>query len=179
VAARADRRTRRRSAAHLGHRGLSAAQPAAARHIDHHPSAGHGVPASVPHRSEIAGFEGDTPDRRALAQTQQQQQQNVGTPTLGRRGYEKGLLTFVWRAEDENRDQLSYDVLYRREGDTMWKPLKRGLSDPILVWDTSSVPNGRYLVRVVASDAPVQLAGDCACRGRWRATRSISTTRRR
>jgi WD40 repeat protein len=103
---------------------------------------------------EIAGFEGDTPDRRALAQTQQQQQQNVGTPTLGRRGYEKGLLTFVWRAEDENRDQLSYDVLYRREGDTMWKPLKRGLGDPILVWDTSSVPNGRYLVRVVASDAP-------------------------
>ena len=103
---------------------------------------------------EIAGFEGDTPDRRALAQTQQQQQQNVGTPTLGRRGYEKGLLTFVWRAEDENRDQLSYDVLYRREGDTTWKPLKRGLSDPILVWDTSSVPNGRYLVRVVASDAP-------------------------
>ena len=103
---------------------------------------------------EIAGFEGDTPDRRALAQTQQQQQQTVGTPTLGRRGYEKGLLTFVWRAEDENRDQLSYDVLYRREGDTMWKPLKRALTDPILVWDTSSVPNGRYLVRVVASDAP-------------------------
>jgi hypothetical protein len=101
---------------------------------------------------EIAGFEGDTPDRRALAQVQQQQSQ--GAPTLGRRGYEKGLLTFVWRAEDENRDQLSYDVFYRREGDTAWKPLKRGLGDPILVWDTSSVPNGRYLVRIVASDAP-------------------------
>jgi hypothetical protein len=101
---------------------------------------------------EIAGFEGDTPDRRALAQVQQQQ--NMSTPTLGRRGYEKGLLTFVWRAEDENRDQLSYDVMYRREGDTNWKPLKRGLTDPILVWDTTSVPNGRYLVRIVASDAP-------------------------
>jgi hypothetical protein len=101
---------------------------------------------------EIAGFEGDTPDRRALAQVQQQP--NMSTPTLGRRGYEKGLLTFVWRAEDENRDQLSYDIMYRREGDTNWKPLKRALTDPILVWDTTSVPNGRYLVRVVASDAP-------------------------
>jgi hypothetical protein len=100
---------------------------------------------------EIAGFEGDTPDRRALAQAQQS---TGSSPTLGRRSYEKGLLTFVWRAEDENRDELSYDVMYRREGETEWKPLKRGLSDPILVWDTTSVPNGRYLVKVVASDAP-------------------------
>jgi sugar lactone lactonase YvrE len=105
-----------------------------------------------PTEPEIAGFEGDTPDRRAIAQSQPQQ--NSPGPSLGRRGYEKGLLTFVWRAEDENRDELSYDVLYRREGETAWKPLKRSLTDPILVWDTTSVPNGRYLIRVVASDAP-------------------------
>ena len=45
-------------------------------------------------------------------------------------------------------------MLYRREGETTWKPLKRALTDAILVWDTTSVPNGRYVVRVVASDAP-------------------------
>jgi hypothetical protein len=28
------------------------------------------------------------------------------------------------------------------------------MNEAILVWDTSSVPNGRYFVRVVASDAP-------------------------
>jgi len=28
------------------------------------------------------------------------------------------------------------------------------MSEAILVWDTSSVPNGRYFVRVVASDTP-------------------------
>jgi hypothetical protein len=32
--------------------------------------------------------------------------------------------------------------------------LKRGLTDPIFVWDTSSVPNGTYMVKIVASDAP-------------------------
>jgi hypothetical protein len=32
--------------------------------------------------------------------------------------------------------------------------LKRGLTDPILVWDTTSVPNGRYTVQVFASDSP-------------------------
>jgi hypothetical protein len=101
---------------------------------------------------EIAGFEGDTPDRRATVQAQGNPANTA--PNIGRRGYEKGLLTFVWRAEDDNRDELSYDVQYRREGETAWKLLKRGISDAILVWDTTSVPNGRYILRIVASDAP-------------------------
>jgi hypothetical protein len=100
---------------------------------------------------EIAGFEGDLPDRRAAAAGQGI---SGSSPSLGRRTYQKGLLTIVWRAEDDNRDDLAYDVLYRREGETSWKPLKRAMSEAILVWDTSSVPNGRYFVRVVASDAP-------------------------
>ena len=99
---------------------------------------------------EIAGFEGDTPERRALARAQG----NTSGLSLGRRTYQKGLLTFAWRADDDNRDTLVYDVEYRREGDTAWKPLKRDLSDPLVVWDTSSVPNGRYVIRVIASDAP-------------------------
>src|SRR5712691_2475902 len=99
---------------------------------------------------EIAGFDGDVPDRRNTPQP------GPGTagPNVGRRVYQKGLLTFTWRAQDENRDQLIYDVFYRREGETTWKPLKRALTDEIVVWDTSSVPNGRYVIRVVASDAP-------------------------
>jgi sugar lactone lactonase YvrE len=99
---------------------------------------------------EIAGFDGDVPERRGV----QNQSQSGGSPTLGRRTYQKGLLTFIWRAEDDNRDELSYDVWYRREGETAWKPLKRSVTDPILVWDTTSVPNGRYTVRVVAFDTP-------------------------
>jgi outer membrane protein assembly factor BamB len=97
---------------------------------------------------EIAGFDGDLPDRRNAAAAAA-----AGSLNLGRRVYQKGLLTFVWRAEDDNKDDLSYDVFYRREGETSWKILKRGVVDPILVWDTTSVPNGSYLLRVVASDA--------------------------
>jgi sugar lactone lactonase YvrE len=95
---------------------------------------------------EIAGFDGEIPDRRNASPG--------SAPTLGRRTYQKGLLTFVWRGEDDNRDELTYDVFYRREGETTWKVLKRSVADPILVWDTTSVPNGSYLLRVVASDAP-------------------------
>ena len=67
--------------------------------------------------------------------------------------YQKGLRTFVWRAEDDNKDEMTYDVFYRREGETSWKVLQRAVIDPITVWDTTSVPNGSYLLRVVASDA--------------------------
>jgi WD40 repeat protein len=95
---------------------------------------------------EIAGFDGDLPGRNAATQP-------GSTPSLGRRVYQKGLLTFVWRAEDDNRDELTYDVFYRREGETSWKVLKRNVVEPIIAWDTTSVPNGSYLLRIVASDA--------------------------
>jgi hypothetical protein len=49
--------------------------------------------------------------------------------------------------------------MYRREGETTWKPLKRALTDPIYVWDTTSVPNGTYVVKIVASDAPANPPG--------------------
>jgi hypothetical protein len=32
--------------------------------------------------------------------------------------------------------------------------LRRGLNEPVLAWDTTTVPNGRYVVRVAASDGP-------------------------
>ena len=85
----------------------------------------------------------------------------------------------MWRAEDENRDELTYEVQYRREGDTSWKSLKKGLTDSILVWDTTSVPNGRYVVRVVASDCAVQLAGHGTVGRHGEQPPSTSTTCRR
>jgi hypothetical protein len=105
--------------------------------------------------TEIAGFEGLTNDRRAAAASAPGAPSTASpTPPLGRRGYQKGLQTLIWRADDDNDDDLVYDVLYRREGETNWKPLKRSLTDPIYVWDTTSVPNGTYVVKIVASDAP-------------------------
>jgi hypothetical protein len=102
---------------------------------------------------ELAGFaDQTTPDRRLkdVAQTPQ----NSSTPSLGRRTYQKNLQTIVWRADDENDDDLVYDVMYRREGEAEWTPLRRALDDAILVWDTTTVPNGTYFVRIVASDSP-------------------------
>jgi hypothetical protein len=106
---------------------------------------------------EIAGFEDNTSDGRNPSQPNQATPgapPPSPTPALGRKVYQKGLQTFVWKADDENDDRLQYDIFYRREGETTWKPLKRGLWDPIYVWDTTSVPDGTYYVKVAASDAP-------------------------
>jgi len=105
---------------------------------------------------EIAGFEDNTSDGRSPSQpnTSSASSSTPPAPALGRKVYQKGLQTFVWKADDDNDDRLQYDVFYRREGETAWKPLKRGLWDPIVVWDTTSVPDGTYYVKVVASDAP-------------------------
>ena len=80
-------------------------------------------------------------------------------PALGRRIYQKGLQTFVWKAEDGNDDRLQFDVAYRREGETAWRPLRAGLWDPIVVWDTTSVPDGTYVIRISATDAPSNAPG--------------------
>ena len=79
--------------------------------------------------------------------------------TLGRRVYRKGLQTFVWTARDPNKDALSFDVLYRSETDLSWNPLRTGIADSIFTWDTTSVPDGTYIVRIVASDAQSNTPG--------------------
>ena len=104
--------------------------------------------------TEIAGLDDEAQDRRAAANTPG----GAGAPALGRRIFQKGLQTFVWKADDDNNDELSYDVFYRREGDTAWRVLKTDLRDTLLVWDTSSVPNGTYVIKVAASDRRVNPA---------------------
>jgi hypothetical protein len=104
--------------------------------------------------AEIAGFDDEPLERRMSTNSSQSGGGSPSpSPALGRRTYQKGLQTFVWRAEDANGDELSYDVFYRREGETSWKLLKGGLQDSILVWDTASAPNGSYVLKVVASDS--------------------------
>jgi outer membrane protein assembly factor BamB len=100
---------------------------------------------------DLAGFENQTtPERRLAVEASLQGSGNA----LGRRAYQQGLQTLQWRGDDDNGDELVYDILYRREGETTWTVLRRGITDTILVWDTATVPNGSYFVKVVASDAP-------------------------
>jgi sugar lactone lactonase YvrE len=108
---------------------------------------------------DLAGFDNQTTPDRRLVQAAQSTQAGGTAPSLGRRTFQKGLQTLIWRADDENEDELSFEVLYRREGGTGWTRLRRDLREPILVWDTATVPNGTYFVKIVASDEPSNATG--------------------
>lgn len=106
---------------------------------------------------EIAGFDDVLADARQSTNSQPGSAQQP--PLLGRRMYQKGLQTFAWKASDPNDDRLQYDILYRREGDSAWKSLKRALPDALFVWDTTSVPDGTYVVKIAATDSPSNSPG--------------------
>lgn len=109
-------------------------------------------PISVSGEPEILGLDTDPLSDRAAAQ-----RPPAGSPpaiSFSRKLYQRGLRTFSWQAEDPNADALVFDVEYRAVGDDRWQPLRAGLEEPVFAWDTATVPNGRYLLRVVASDAP-------------------------
>lgn len=77
----------------------------------------------------------------------------ASAPALGRRLFQKGLQTLSWRAEDADADRLAYTLSFRREGETAWHEWRSGWLDALIVWDTTTVPDGRYSIKVAASDA--------------------------
>ena len=101
----------------------------------------------------IAGL-GDSAKARAAAEGVAESQNS-----MGRRVFRKGLQAFVWTADDGNKDDLEFDVLYRSELDETWHPLATRLRETVFTWDTTSAPDGMYVVRVVASDAPSNAPG--------------------
>jgi hypothetical protein len=111
---------------------------------------------------EIAGLGDSPPDARLpmfSAPLGAVTQPASAGPALGRRLYQKGLQAFTWKAEDDNDDRLRYDLHFRQAGEPEWKPLRRDVTDQIVVWDTMSVPDGTYLIKVAASDASANAPG--------------------
>ncbi len=59
-----------------------------------------------------------------------------------------------WSAHDDNDDDLVYSIYYRGDGETKWKLLKDKVGDKYYSFDSGLLPDGGYVIRVVASDAP-------------------------
>ena len=78
----------------------------------------------------------------------------------GRQLYRHGVRTATFRANDPNGDRLRYRISYRRQGDVPWQPLRSDLSETIVAWDTSTMPDGRYELRVEADDSPDNPSGE-------------------
>ena len=81
-----------------------------------------------------------TPDTNAAALTAQK---------------DKTAITVRWLAHDDNGDDLMFAVWYRGVGEANWRLLKDKISERFYSFDSALLPDGRYEVKVVASDSPV------------------------
>ena len=89
---------------------------------------------------------------------------------------DRSAVTARWRAHDDNGDDLMYAVWYRGIGEKNWRLLKDDISDKYLSFDASQLPDGRYEVRVVASDAPQHTDADTLDGERVSAAFLVDTT---
>src|SRR5208282_1842944 len=65
-------------------------------------------------------------------------------------GFEqKGYQSVLWSAHDDNDDDLTFTIYYRGEGEQNWRMLKDKLTQRYYSWDTSSMPDGAYDLKIV------------------------------
>jgi hypothetical protein len=76
-----------------------------------------------------------------------------------RRFYQRGARSFQWQAEDRNGDTIEYSIYYRGLNDQTFRLLKDKLRDTFYTIDGATLADGRYVIKVVASDAPDNPAG--------------------
>jgi hypothetical protein len=76
-----------------------------------------------------------------------------------RKVYQRGGKSFQWLAEDRNGDTLEYSIFYRGLDETGFRLLKDKIRDNFYTIDSSALADGKYIFKVVASDAPDNPAG--------------------
>jgi hypothetical protein len=77
-----------------------------------------------------------------------------------RRIFQRGARSFQWQAEDRNGDTLEYAIYYRALNDTTFRLLKDNLRDNFYTIDGATLADGRYIIKITASDAPENAAGE-------------------
>lgn len=106
------------------------------------------VPGPTPSTAKLGPLVADDPVTRDA--TNRVVRGRARTPI--RRGWEAGARAFSWTASDPDNDRLTYRVDIRSEGNLYWYPLAAGLTDSYYNWDARATPDGRYRVRLTASD---------------------------
>ncbi|MBK8166559.1 MAG: hypothetical protein IPK64_11470 [bacterium] len=103
---------------------------------------------------------------RAEFTTQQGAEENW--PGSDRADPGRAVRVFTWRASDPNGDRLDFRLECRAEGESDWRPASAPgeaggtVTGNVGSWDTSVLADGRYELRLVASDAPDNPRGERA-----------------
>jgi hypothetical protein len=80
-----------------------------------------------------------------------------------KKAFEPGALSLNWESRDPDGDDLEYRLEYCRTESfrcASWQPLEDGLTRTFHSFDARSLPDGVYLFRLEATDAPSNFAGE-------------------
>ena len=94
-------------------------------------------------------FETQAPDEKGIF-TGLEESKAEGAP---RKVVRKGYRTLTWRASDRDGDPLRYEIRVRPAASDRWVLLRKDLRETFYAFDTTSLPDGDYVFRVIASDA--------------------------
>ena len=72
----------------------------------------------------------------------------------------RGMRTLTWRGVDPNGDPLRARVLVRAEPDGDWIEIGKDLEVSLLTWNTNTLADGRYRVKVEVSDRDGNAVGE-------------------
>ncbi len=70
-----------------------------------------------------------------------------------RPGAAPSTVTVSWQAEDPDGDRLAFSLFIRGEGEQEWRLLKDNLHETSFQVEPETLPDGKYQVRLLASDA--------------------------
>jgi len=82
-----------------------------------------------------------------------------GSMMMAKKTKRKGFRTIVWSGIDENGDSLLYSIFIRSSNENRWRILKENWAEKIFTFDTITIPDGEYTLRLVASDSPTNPVG--------------------
>lgn len=88
-------------------------------------------------------------DEQEISRADRNNSQRI-SKKLERQGYQ----TIMWKASDPNGDSLIYSIFIKKEGEDQWRRLQKNWNPQIFVFNTLTLPDGEYRVKVSVSDAP-------------------------
>jgi hypothetical protein len=109
--------------------------------------------------SSVSLLSGSSSNTLSLPPIGQVRRTSPSTPSAELSGavsmnYDKGWIGARWKSSDQNGDTLQFKLEYRGEREREWKLLKDEVKESRYSWDATSFADGRYLLRVTATDLP-------------------------
>jgi len=76
------------------------------------------------------------------------------TYVMPKKQIKKGYQTVIWQAADKNGDDLAYSIHIRKNNSNQWRVLKENWRESLFAFESITLPDGLYFIKVKASDSP-------------------------